>query len=157
MDPITGAIIAALAAGVVTGATEIGKKLLVDTYDALKAALKKKFGEDSDLVEAVDKLEQKRDSAGWKEEVEKQVQATKSNQDPELAKLAQALLDALKATDEGQQAIAKYNIQNSQIGVAGDHAHVEGGIHFGPTTNITQKAGDHATQIGTARDITINK
>jgi hypothetical protein len=24
-----------------------------------------------------------------------------------------------------------FNIQNSQVGIIGDHAHIEGGIHFG--------------------------
>jgi len=126
MDPITAAILAALAAGIAEG---IG----ATAYNALKDALKKKHGPKSDLVEAVEKLEQKPESAGWKEEVETQVQAAKADQDPELLKLAQALTTALEKTSAGQQALNKYNVQatNSEIGVIGDNAQIKGGIHFG--------------------------
>ncbi len=46
IDPITTAIIAALA--------NLSKDAIKDGYGALKAALKKKFGAESDLVDAVD-------------------------------------------------------------------------------------------------------
>lgn len=131
MDPITGAILAAVTAGVTSGVTEIGKKAIVDAYGALKAKLQEKFGSDSDLVEAVDKLEKKPESAGWKEEVQTQIQAAQATEDDELQQLAQALLEALKDTAEGQKAVSKYHIVDSEVGVAGDHAKVEGGIHFG--------------------------
>ncbi len=133
MDPITGAIIAALAAGVVTGTTEIGKKLLVDAYDALKAALEKKFGENSKIAQAVAAVEDEPDFEPNQATLAGRVKQTQADQDPELAKLAQALIDALKATEEGQQALANHNIQ------------------------VTQTAGDNAIQIGTAGDVTINK
>ena len=35
MDPITAAIVAALSAGVASGAGEVGKKVIVDAYGAL--------------------------------------------------------------------------------------------------------------------------
>ncbi|MEA3341679.1 MAG: hypothetical protein U9R15_17075, partial [Chloroflexota bacterium] len=45
-----------------------------------------------------------------------------------------------------------------QVGVIGDHAHIEGGINFGPATHVTQTAGDDATQIGKVEgDVTIKK
>jgi hypothetical protein len=57
-----------------------------------------------------------------------------------------------------QRVMQKFiQVTGSQVGIIGDHAHVEGGIHFGETTHVTQKAGDHATQIGTAGDVTIKK
>jgi hypothetical protein len=129
MDPITAAILAAVA----TGVTEVGKQAVVDAYGALKTKLQEKFGGDSDLVEAVDKLEKKPESAGWKEEVETQIQATGAGDDADLQQLAQAVLEALQGTSEGQQALSKYQIdvRDSQIGVIGDKAKIEGGIHFG--------------------------
>ena len=132
MDPITGAIVAALAAGVVSGATEVGKKLLVDAYDALKAALKQKRGAESDLVQAVEKLEQKPDSEARQAVVAEEVTGAKLTADAELVKLAQALLNALKETPEGEKALGKYHIEahDSEIGVIGDHVQIEGGIHF---------------------------
>ncbi|MGB3691787.1 MAG: hypothetical protein WA896_02595 [Spirulinaceae cyanobacterium] len=47
MDPITTAIVAALAA--------LSKDAIKDGYNALKSTLKKKFGSESDLVDAVEK------------------------------------------------------------------------------------------------------
>ena len=128
MDPITGAIVAALAAGVVSGATEIGKKLLVDAYDALKAAIKKKYGEDSKVVQAIADVEEEPDYQPNQADLAGRVEQTQAAQDPELVKLAQTLLDALKDTPEGQQAISKYNInvQGGQVGVIGDARHDEG-------------------------------
>lgn len=137
MDPITAAIVAALAAGVAAGATEVGKKVIVDAYDALKAALKKKFGADSDLAEAVEKLEKKPDSTGRQETLKEEVEAAKAANDPQLQQLAQALIEALKSTPEGQKAVSKFQVdaRGAQIGVIGDKAKVEGGIHFGKPGN----------------------
>jgi hypothetical protein len=133
MDPITGAIVAALAAGVVSGATEVGKKLLVDAYDALKAAIKKKYGEDSKIAQAIADVEEEPDFKPNQDTLSGRVEQTKAAEDPELKQLAQALLDALKSTPEGEKIVSKYHIQakDSEIGVIGDHAHIEGGIKFG--------------------------
>ena len=135
MDPITTAIVAALAAGVAASAKEVGKKVIVDAYDALKTTLKKKFGPDSDLAEAVETLEKKPESAGRQTTVQEEVAAAKAAGDPELQELAQALIKALKSTPEGEKAVGKYQVDVSggQVGVIGDDAKVEGGIHFGKT------------------------
>jgi hypothetical protein len=58
-DTVTTAIVAALSAGAVTGATETAKKAIADTYEGLKSLVKKKFGGDSDAAEAIDRLEAK--------------------------------------------------------------------------------------------------
>ncbi len=133
MDPITGAILAALAAGVGGGATEVGKKVIVDAYEALKTALKKKHGAESDVVEAVENLEKKPDSEPRQAVVAEEIADTKANEDPELNQLAQTLLDAVKQTPAGAEIVSKHNIQitNSQVGVIGDNAKIVGGIHFG--------------------------
>ena len=135
MDPITTAIVAALAAGVAASAKEVGQKVIVDAYDALKTTLKKRFGPDSDLAEAVETLEKKPESAGRQTTVQEEVAAAKAAGDPELQKLAQALIEALKSTPEGEKAVGKYQVDVSggQVGVIGDDAKVEGGIHFGET------------------------
>ncbi len=133
VDPITGAIVAALAAGVASGAGEVGKKVVVDAYEGLKNAIKRKVGAESDVAEAVEKLEQKPDSEGRKTMLAEEVGEANLAQDEELMKQAQELIAALKETAEGEQALSRYNIQmqNSQVGVIGDNAEVSGGIHFG--------------------------
>lgn len=129
MDPVAGAIIAAVAGGLVSGTAE---GLAGQAYQSLTAAIRRKKGEDSDLVEAVEKLEQRPESAGWQEEVAAQAQATDAARDPELLALAERLIVALEDTQAGQQALSKYNIQakDSEVGVIGDNAKIEGGIHF---------------------------
>jgi hypothetical protein len=64
MDPITTAIIAALALGVAGGVQEVGKEVVVDAYQALKTTLRQKLGAESEVVDAVEKLEKKPDSEG---------------------------------------------------------------------------------------------
>jgi hypothetical protein len=137
MDPITGAIVAGLASGAAEG-------LAGQAYQTLTAAIRRKKGEDSNLAEAVDKLEQRPESPGWQEEVATQVQATDAAQDPELLALAERLIAALEETQAGQQALSRYNIEleDSQVGVIGDHAHVEGGIHLGDSGDTFNMSGD---------------
>jgi hypothetical protein len=94
MDPITAAIVAALAAGL----TEVGKNAVMDTYTGLKSLLKKKFGEDSKVVKA------------------------KADQDPELVQKAQELLNQIKSQPGGeghiQSIIGNYNAMVSGSGSA---------------------------------------
>jgi hypothetical protein len=134
MDPITVAIVAALTAGVASGATEVGKKGIVDAYDALKAALKKKFGDDSKVAKAVTDLESEPDFKPSQDALAGRVAQAKAADDPELHELAQALIEALQSTPEGKQAVGKYvDARGAQVGIMGDRAKVEGGIHFGET------------------------
>ena len=97
MDPITTAIVAALA--------NLSKDAIGDCYGTLKASLKKKFGSESDLVDAVDKLEKKPDSEGRKATLQEEIEIAKVNDDPDIIRLAQDLLDKIKEQPGGQQII----------------------------------------------------
>ena len=103
MDPITTAIIAALA--------NLSKDAIKDSYNALKSALKKKFGSQSDLVDAVDKLEKKPDSEGRKAMLQEEVEIAKVNDHSDIIQLAQDLLNKIKEQPGGQQIITQ-NISN---------------------------------------------
>jgi hypothetical protein len=96
---ITTAIVAALA--------NLSKDAIKDSYVALKDALKKKFGETSDLVDAVDKLEKKPDSEARKATVQEEIEIAKVNDDPDILKLVQDLLDKIKEQPDGQQVITQ--------------------------------------------------
>ncbi len=104
MDPITLAIVTGLA-------IPTAKDVIKDGYEALKAALKKKFGDQSDVVDAVEKLEKKPDSEARKATVQEEVEIAKVNDDPEIVKLAQDLLNQLKEQPGGQQVINQ-NVSN---------------------------------------------
>jgi len=64
LDPITTAIVAALAAGANSAAGDVAKKAIVDGYNGLKDVLKKKFGNDNSVTKAVDALESEPESQG---------------------------------------------------------------------------------------------
>ena len=105
MDPITAALVAALAAGVLSGTTEVGKNLLVDAYNSLKTRLKQKFGEQSRVVKSVAFLEESPDSEASKGLVHEAVVGAKADQDPELHQAAQDVLAQVRAQPGGVQYI----------------------------------------------------
>ena len=97
MDPITTAIIAAVA--------NLSKDAIQDGYNALKATLKKKFGSESDLVDAVEGLEKKPDSEARKAMLQEEVAIAKVNDDPDIAQLVQDLLDKIQEQPGAEQII----------------------------------------------------
>ena len=130
MDPITTAIVAALTTAVAKGTGAVGERVLPDAYTALKAALRRKFGEQSDVAKAVDGVEARPDSAGRKQTLAEEMaklrrriaSAFKADQDPDLLKAAQALLEQLVAQPGGerhiQEAIGSYIAQADRASTA---------------------------------------
>ncbi|WP_449420597.1 hypothetical protein [Phormidium nigroviride] len=114
MDPITTAFVTTLT-------IPVAKDIITDGYQALKAALKKKFGSESDLVDAIEKLEKKPDSEARKAAVQEEVETAKVNDDPEIVKLAQDLLNQLKEQPGGQDIINQTQTNTvSGVNVGGD-------------------------------------
>ncbi len=103
MDVITTAIISALAG--------LSKDAVKDSYNAIKAALKEKFGAKSELMEAIDKLEKKPDSKGRQEVLQEEVEEAKVNDDTEIVQLAQELLDKLK-DQPGKQVVITQTVSH---------------------------------------------
>lgn len=97
MDVITTAIIAALAA--------LSKDAIQDSYNSLKSALKKKFGSESEVVDAVEGLEKKPDSKGRQATLQEEIENAKVNDDAQIVQLAQDLLNKLKDEPGGQKII----------------------------------------------------
>jgi len=64
MEPVSTAVIAALTAGASAGLTETAKKTIADSYSGLKSLLQRKFGQHSDIAQAVSSVEAKPQSAG---------------------------------------------------------------------------------------------
>jgi len=88
MDPITLAIVTALA--------NLGQAAVQDAYKAFKAVLQTKYGVKSELLESVDKLEQKPDSKARQSVVQEEVANAKADQDSDLVQSANVLLEKLK-------------------------------------------------------------
>jgi hypothetical protein len=104
METILAAILATL-----------GEPMVKDGYEALKAVIRRKFGKDSDLSDAVDKLEKNPTSPGRKETLKEELATAKADQDAELIQAAQALLEKVKALPGGQQIIQQTVTGNQNI------------------------------------------
>lgn len=127
MDPITTAIVAALGAGAVSGATKVAEQVISDTYNKLKELLGKKFGAKSKVVKAVKELEASPKSAARREVMKEEVAAVKADQDIELRAVAEQLLKAIKGKPGGEQ-IIQTAIGDQNIQIAGDSNIVSMGI-----------------------------
>ena len=78
---------------------------LVDAYQGLKATLKRKFGDDSEVVDAVDKLEQKPDSEARKALVQEELEAAGADEDDEIRQAAEKVRELIEAQPGGEQHI----------------------------------------------------
>jgi len=97
METLTTAIIAALG--------NLGVKAVGDAYEGVKALVLRKFGADSDLAEAVKKLEQKPDAQGRQITLKDEAEAAGANKDAEIMKAVEALLAAVQAQPGGEKAV----------------------------------------------------
>src|SRR5712691_6492167 len=115
MDPVTTAILAALAAGAIGGITEVSKTAITDAYQKLKGLLVTKCGAMSKVVTAVDDLEEEHDSKGRQLTLQEQIAKVKADQDQELLQAAQVLLRQVRSQPGGEQHIqsivGNYNAQ----------------------------------------------
>lgn len=112
MDPVTLAIITALG--------NLSQEVIKDSYMAFKAALQKKYGVKSELLESVNKLEQKPDSKARQSVLQEEVANAKADQDSKLLQTANELLEKLKELPG-----AKINI-NQDVKIRGDRNIVTG-------------------------------
>ena len=133
MDSITEAIVAALSAGVASGTTEAGKNAVIDTYKGLKEMIRKKFGKDKGVVEAVNNLEIKPESKSRLEVLKEEIQLTKADQDSELLKVAQHLISLV---DSKQASVGKFNIRANNIKSVVQAEHIQ---NLTQTFEITQE------------------
>ncbi|KXK10768.1 MAG: hypothetical protein UZ14_CFX002003155 [Chloroflexi bacterium OLB14] len=108
MDPITSAIIAALAAGVTAGLTDTAKKLISDLYNTIKEKIGKKHGKDSKAIKAINDLESEPDFAPYQSGLQQRVNELKLDKDSELISLATKLLSII------QESQSKANLQTIQ-------------------------------------------
>jgi outer membrane protein assembly factor BamB/primosomal replication protein N len=122
MDPVT-LVVSALIGGLTAGLTDTAKAATKDMYDALKARLMKKAETNEDAQDAIAKVEKQPDSKARQELLKEELEKLSLDDDEDLLKIAQSLLDALKESDDK---VGKYNVdvQNSQGIVIGDNPNV---------------------------------
>lgn len=95
MDPAT-IVVTALVAGAVAAAKDVTTQAIKDSYAGLKALVIRRFGGKGDVADTVQKAEQKPDSKGQQETLKEELAAAGADQDLEVLKQAQALLDLLR-------------------------------------------------------------
>jgi hypothetical protein len=105
MDPITAAILAALAAGALKGVGKLGQDVLSDAYEGLKGLLRRKFGEQSDAVQTVASLEQRPESGARAAVVAEALGEVRAGDDPEILAAAQAILDQVRKLPGGDKVV----------------------------------------------------
>ncbi|MFE0513215.1 hypothetical protein [Streptomyces sp. NPDC058964] len=123
MDPISAAIAGAVAAGLLRGAGDVSQQALVDGYQRLKNLLVGRFGDRSDVVQAVEAVETRPDSVARREVLAEEVGRSGADRDDEITAAARDLLARLQqdpaVASSVQQAIGSY------IAQADRHSHAE--------------------------------
>lgn len=130
MDPITTAILAILQP-LAGDALKAGVK---DAYDGLKAVIRRKWGETAPITEAIAAVEKDPGSKAQAGVLEEKVTAAKADQDPEVARALQLLLEQMKLHGIGGEAAV--NVQTkitggTQTGIIGAGNVSAGTINFG--------------------------
>ncbi|GBC59994.1 hypothetical protein DENIS_0936 [Desulfonema ishimotonii] len=130
MEPVT-LIIGALAAGATAAAKDTASQAVKDAYNGLKSLIQKQFADkgNAEGEMALTKYEEK--PAVWEEPLKDSLVETGADKSPDIRTAVDTLKQALEAMPEGEKVLAKYNIQNCDVGIIGDHARIEGGIHIG--------------------------
>jgi len=95
MDPIN-TLIAAIVAGSVVATQDVATQAVKDGYAALKALLVRKFGETSDVADALQKVENKPNSEARQALLTEELDSAGASQDLELVQRAQAFLTLLE-------------------------------------------------------------
>jgi hypothetical protein len=110
MDPVT-LILTALAAGAAAALKGVATAVIQDGYAGLKALVVKKFADKPLAKEMVE--EYAKDPETYQKPMEKNLKEAKADQDGELVKAAEKLLEALKAQPGGSELI------NQTINISG--------------------------------------
>lgn len=131
MDPIPLIVTALSAAGGLIAQAVISEAAK-DAYKRLRDRLLEKHSAQADVEMAVQAVEAQPDSEARQAMLAEELAKTQAAHDETLLRLTQTLVDAMKETSQGQQALSKYNVQISggQVGVIGDNARITGGINF---------------------------
>lgn len=106
MDPITLAIYGALG--------KLSETVIADSYQALKAAIAQKCGVNSDVAKAIDDAEKKPESPGRKETLKEEITNAKIDNDPEVLKLANTLIEKVNELDKSGS-VTKTTFQNTNV------------------------------------------
>jgi hypothetical protein len=130
MDPITTAILAAVSPAL----TDVAKSGIKDAYEALKAVIRRKWGDTAPISKAISAIEEDPNSKAQAAVLEEKVGAVKATDDAEVAQALQQLVEQMKTHGVGGEAVAKMqiNISGGVVqGVVGAENVTVGSLNFG--------------------------
>lgn len=148
MDPITTAIVGALAAGALRGLTKIGETALSDAYTYLKAILNRKFGARSGVMQALAQLENKPDSTNRQGVLHEELAAVNAWRDTEVLAAATGLRNVVQTVVQQHQSISLKNAPvmgsinqagHDQYWIGRDQVSVNAGDLVGPGPRHTAR------------------
>lgn len=106
MEPIE-VILSALAAGAITGATDVAGTAIKDAYKALVSLVTKKFGSNKEAKSHLDNY--LKDSETWEKPVKKAIQENKIDKDDQVIKLARELSKLVKSNQASLENYVEIN------------------------------------------------
>ena len=104
MNPIATSLISAVV-------YDLGKGTIAKAYNALRGALERKLGTESEVIKAIEGLEKRPKSESRIGTLQEELQYAEVEKDPELVNLAQKLLDLLEDRQGEKQNIVQ-NVSN---------------------------------------------
>ena len=131
MDPISTTIFTAL--GVM--GSEVIKSGVKDAYDALKAVIRRKWGESAPISKALAALEEDPQSKARAAVLEEKVGQVKATDDAEVAQALHKLIEQMEMDGVGGEAVARiqFNMSGGVVqGVAGAENVQISSMTFGP-------------------------
>jgi hypothetical protein len=143
MEPIT-VIVAALVGGAAAAAKDVGAQAVKDAYNGLKGLIVRKFGGKGDVTVALDQAERKPDSEARQAVLQEELAGAGADQDAELVRQAQALLDLLKAHGAAPSTTYTATVTGSGAIAQGEGAVAagEGGVAVGGDVHGGIRTGD---------------
>jgi hypothetical protein len=105
MEPVTTTIAAAVALGAAESLKDVAAAAVKDSYSALKKLIQDRYGNNEDVIDAVDYVAKKPEAAPRRQMLETALKEVGADKDQELAQLAQQLLAALKEQPGGKEAV----------------------------------------------------
>jgi formylglycine-generating enzyme required for sulfatase activity len=135
------ATVAAIGTFLATGAQEVGKQVVLDTYKELKKTIQSKFGVDSQSAKAIQALEKDPDSKAKQRMLAGIIEIEEVDKNVDVAQMALQLIQLLKKTEIGRNALQKYEVDAkwAQIGGIGDHWRVGKIIFNSPSSTETNR------------------
>jgi hypothetical protein len=137
MDPLS-IIVTAVVSGAAAASKDVAAQAVRDAYNGLKGLIVRKIGDKADVEGAIEGVEKRPDSKNRKGVLQEELKITEVDQDAEVVKQAQALLELLeehgeapaayRATVYGSGAIA----QGEGATAAGERGVAIGGDAQGP-------------------------